>query len=91
LPVITPAQIKAARELLGWSRRDLVARAYGVTANTVAKAEGERTGVPPSLEQIARIEAALRAGGIVFVTSPPGVRRRPRRVERTESAGSAAR
>ena len=37
--VITGAQIKAARKLLGWTRAELAVRAFGVSSHTVEGAE----------------------------------------------------
>lgn len=61
---VMPAQIRAARALLGWSRPDL-AKAAGVSARTVAALEldepGERR--PATVDKVA---AALEAAGIRF-------------------------
>lgn len=70
--IILGPQIRAGRALLGWSRKELATRAR-LHSNSVAYWEiTERI----SGRQIAceRMEAALRAAGVVFFTKPyPGV------------------
>jgi hypothetical protein len=61
--MITAEQIKAARALLNWSRWYLAEQAFGVSAHTVAKAEGERAGIAPTDEQLAAIKAVLGTNG----------------------------
>lgn len=73
----TPAQIRAARAILGLSQPEVAERA-GVSSMTVKRAEG--SGKPPaSAEAIAIIRAALEAAGVIFVAENgegPGVRLR---------------
>jgi hypothetical protein len=64
--LITGAQIRAARKLLGWHRGMVAIRGRGITGNTVGKAEGAYPGKPPTPEQLAEIKAVLEAAGIEF-------------------------
>ena len=70
----TPAQIRAARALVGLSQTE-VAVAASVSSMTVKRAEG--SGNPPaSAEAVASIRAALEAAGAVFLPengNGPGV------------------
>lgn len=72
--MIIPAQSKAARALIDWSREDL-AGASKVSVRTVVDFErGARQPIPATL---AAIRAALEAAGVIFVESNgegPGVR-----------------
>jgi transcriptional regulator with XRE-family HTH domain len=66
-----------ARAALGWSVRDLSARA-GVTANTVSRYENGADALGKTLLGIQR---ALEAGGVIFIDENgggPGVRLRAR-------------
>lgn len=79
---IIPEQCRAARALLNCSRTDL-AEASGVGRSTIAKFErGERT---PHKSNLASIQAALEAAGVVFTqgddTIGPGVHLRAPREE----------
>ena len=56
-------QIKAARELLGWSIYDLASRS-GVGRHAIERFETD--GRPPEAMYVAQIEAALSRGGIEF-------------------------
>ena len=69
--MITGAQIKAARKLLGWTRDRLGPRA-GLSVTLLTKIEdGLRT---PTNEQRLGIQDALGAAGIVFTNGDePGV------------------
>jgi ribosome-binding protein aMBF1 (putative translation factor) len=70
---ITAEQVNKARWLVGWSERDLAARA-GVSTSSVRSFEaGIRT---PTEWCAATIRKALEAGGIKFDDDPAGVRLR---------------
>jgi hypothetical protein len=71
---ITGAQIRAARELLGWARDRLCPRA-GLSATLLGKIEdGLRT---PTNEQRLGIQGALEAAGVEFTNGDePGVKLR---------------
>ena len=71
--LVTGAQIKAARALLGWRRIDLAAAA-GLHRNAVAYWEGQQR--MPRSEPFAcqKMRAALLTAGVVTVSTPaPGV------------------
>lgn len=73
--MVTCAQIRAARTLLGLSQPE-VALAAGVSSMTVKRAEG--SGKPAaSAEAIRVVQAALEAAGVVFTNGEePGVKLR---------------
>jgi ribosome-binding protein aMBF1 (putative translation factor) len=73
---ITPAECKAARELIGWSRTRLTARADDISESTIRTFEGGRR---PAEQKIIAIERALEAAGVIFVEENgdgPGVKLR---------------
>jgi transcriptional regulator with XRE-family HTH domain len=70
---ITPAQVKAARLLLGWTQSDLAGQA-GVSATTVTYAENDRPWRPAT--RLSAIRLALEAAGIEFDDKGHGVRMR---------------
>ena len=64
--MLEPAQIRAARALLGWRQEDL-SRASGVGTATIyriEKADGSTTGYVSTLS---RIHASLEAAGVLFI------------------------
>lgn len=73
--MVTCAQIRAARSLLGLSQPE-VAAAAGVSSMTVKRAEG--SGKPAaSAEAMRSVQAALEAAGVEFTNGEqPGVRMR---------------
>ena len=69
-----PAQIRAARALLGWTQADLAAKA-NVSTNAINSIE--RGKADPKLSTINAIRKALEAGGVEFQDGDaPGVRLR---------------
>jgi predicted transcriptional regulator len=64
IAMITAAQIRAARTLLGWQQLDLAAAA-GVSIATVKNIE--RGASDPRLSTVNAIERALLAAGIIFI------------------------
>jgi transcriptional regulator with XRE-family HTH domain len=72
--MITPAQCRAARAMLNWSRKEL-AEAAGVAERTIVDFErGARTPYERTLRDVA---AALERGGVEFIPANgggPGVR-----------------
>jgi hypothetical protein len=73
---ITPAQVRAARGLLGWPLDQLIA-ASGVPKRTMIRFEGS-TGVPRA-STVSAVRAALEAAGVEFIAEDgggPGVRLR---------------
>jgi transcriptional regulator with XRE-family HTH domain len=75
--MITPAQLRAARALLDWTRDDLAANS-GVAAVTAIGFEHGKT--DPKISTLYKWRRALEAAGVVFVdeddTIGPGVRLR---------------
>lgn len=70
----TPAQIRAARSLLGLSQPE-AARLAGVSVSTLKRAEGSIQ-VGASVDAVAAIQRALEAAGAVFLEengNGPGV------------------
>ncbi len=67
--MITPAQCRAARGLLGWSQRDLAGRAQ-VGLMTVNQLESEATA--PRRSTAAVIRSAFEAAGIEFIDENGG-------------------
>lgn len=71
----TPAQLRAARALLGLAQPDLADRA-GVSVSTLKRAEGSIQ-PPASASAVAAIRQALEGTGVVFLDGEgPGVRLR---------------
>jgi transcriptional regulator with XRE-family HTH domain len=74
--VVTGAQLRSARALLGWSSAQLAAKA-GLSRNTVERLE-QHDGVPPSRSQtLIDLQRAFESAGVEFIGSPeegPGVR-----------------
>lgn len=74
-----PAQIRAARHLIGLSQSE-VATATGLSLPTIKRAESDRD-VSVSADAIAAIRASLERAGVIFVAENgegPGVRLRKR-------------
>jgi DNA-binding XRE family transcriptional regulator len=76
-PTPTPAQLRAARALLGWSRDEL-AKHSGIAAETVQCFESR--GSDPKLGTVNNWRRALEAAGVRFIDADdmdgPGVRLR---------------
>ena len=76
--MITGEQIKAARELLGWTRFQLGQRA-NLHAAIVERAEGAKGALPITPYQRALLRTALEGAGVEFTDGDePGVRLRTR-------------
>jgi ribosome-binding protein aMBF1 (putative translation factor) len=70
--MITPAECKAARELLGWSRTRLAARADDISESTIRTFEN---GHLPTDRKINAVRRALEAAGVEFTNDgEPGVK-----------------
>lgn len=73
--MLTPAQLRAARALIGWSREDLATQS-GVGANTTK--DFEINGSDPKLGTVLKWRRALETAGVEFIdetaTGGPGVR-----------------
>jgi transcriptional regulator with XRE-family HTH domain len=64
--MLQPAQIRAARALLGWRQADL-SKTAGVgtaTIQRIEKGDGEITGY---ISTLLRIQAALEGAGVLFI------------------------
>ncbi|ODT86360.1 helix-turn-helix domain-containing protein [Phenylobacterium sp. SCN 70-31] len=81
--MLTAAQIRAARALLGWSQ-PVLAKASGVSLPTIVRMEGA---VGPGRSSAANVDAVWRAlenAGVMFLEGDdagalgPGVRLRPK-------------
>ena len=74
--MITSGQIKAARNLIGWTARDLALKA-GIGFSTLIRLESA-DGVPSSnVKTLSAIKKAFEDAGIEFIGTPedgPGVR-----------------
>jgi transcriptional regulator with XRE-family HTH domain len=66
---ILPAQLRAARALVDWSREDLAAAAK-TTTRTLARIEAGET--EPRGSTLAAIRAALEAAGVEFIAENGG-------------------
>ena len=81
--VLTPAQLRAARALIGWSREDLAERS-GVGANTTK--DFEINGSDPKLGTVQKWMRALEKEGVIFQDETdaegPGVRLKKGRPKR---------
>jgi len=76
--MITPAQIRAARALIGWKQTELAAAA-GLSEMSVKNIE--RGSTDPRVSTLEAIRQALEAAGVIFIPSNgngPGVRLRER-------------
>jgi DNA-binding XRE family transcriptional regulator len=75
---LTPEQMKAARQLLGWSQSDLAGH-VGVNTKTVWVFEAGKP--KPSVLDLDLVRTALESAGVIFVEENgegPGVRLRKR-------------
>ena len=64
--MIEPAQIRAARALLGWRQGDL-ARASGVGPATIHRIEKASSGSTGYVSTLSRIQAAFETAGVLFI------------------------
>ena len=74
--MITNAQLRAARGLLGWSQARL-AEGSGLGIATVKRMEGERGPLRSSAGNVWKVQQALEAAGVIFIDADvegPGVR-----------------
>jgi transcriptional regulator with XRE-family HTH domain len=75
--MLTPAQLRAARALVGWSR-DVLAEKSGTAAEIIQGFESR--GSDPKLGTVHRWRRALEAAGVKFIDADdqdgPGVRLR---------------
>jgi transcriptional regulator with XRE-family HTH domain len=64
--MLEPAQIRAARALLGWRQEDL-SKASGVGTATIHRIEKSDGPITGNISTLMRIEAALGKAGILFI------------------------
>ena len=64
--MILPAQLKAARALLGWSQ-DRLAQGSGVGASTIKRMETRQGSIGGHADNVWKIQAALEGAGIIFL------------------------
>jgi transcriptional regulator with XRE-family HTH domain len=64
---LEPAQIRAARALLGWRQEDL-SKASGVGTATIQRIEKSDGPITGYVSTVMRIEAAFEKAGILFIT-----------------------
>ncbi len=65
--MITSAQIKAARALLGMDQRQL-AQACGLSVPTIQRMEGSPGNVRGNVESLVRVVEALDAAGVILLS-----------------------
>jgi DNA-binding XRE family transcriptional regulator len=66
--MLEPAQIRAARSLLGWRQEDL-AKASGVGTATIQRIEKSEQPVTGYVSTLVRIQTAFEEAGIVFINA----------------------
>jgi len=64
--MLEPAQIRAARALLGWRQQDL-SKASGVGTATIQRIEKSDRPTTGYVSTLARIQAALETAGVLFI------------------------
>jgi transcriptional regulator with XRE-family HTH domain len=83
--MLEPAQIRAARALLGWRQEDL-SKASGVGTATIQRIEKSDPPVTGYVSTVLRIQAAFEDAGILFIgdddTAGIGLRLAKRRSKR---------
>jgi transcriptional regulator with XRE-family HTH domain len=62
--MLTPAQLRAARGLVGWTQADL-AEASGIHRNSIDSFEREAS--DPKRSTLLALESALKKAGVVFI------------------------
>ena len=75
--MLTSAQLRAARGLLGWSQTELAERA-GLGFATVQRAERDPDVITGNVKTVVKLQTALEDAGVVFIDADrdmgPGVR-----------------
>ena len=64
--MLEPAQIRAARALLGWRQEDL-SKASGVGTATIQRVEKSDGAITGYVSTVMRIQAAFEKAGILFI------------------------
>ena len=65
--MLEPAQIRAARALLGWRQEDL-SKASGVGTATIQRIEKSHGPITGYVSTVMRIQAAFEKAGVLFIT-----------------------
>src|SRR5258708_38993804 len=86
--MITAAQLRAARLLLGIDQRRL-AELSGLSAPTIQRLEASETMVRGNVDSLVKLIAAFEAAGIEMIDEGSGSNSQGRGVRRTIDAGSA--
>ena len=66
--MLDPAQIRAARALLGWTQEDL-AKASGVGTATIQRMEKSKQMITGYISTVVRLQEAFEKAGIQFIDS----------------------
>ena len=76
--MLTAAQLRAARALLGWSQPTL-AKASGISLPTIVRMEGQQGPGRSSAANVDAVRRALETAGVLFLDGEdgPGVRLKP--------------
>jgi transcriptional regulator with XRE-family HTH domain len=64
--MLEPAQIRAARALLGWRQQDL-SEAAGVGTATIQRIEKSTSTITGYVSTLLRIQAAFESAGVLFI------------------------
>jgi transcriptional regulator with XRE-family HTH domain len=64
--MITPAQMRAARALLGWDQRHL-AEVSGVSLPTIRRMESSEGNVRGNVDTLVKVVDALESGGVLLL------------------------
>ncbi len=78
--MITVAQMRAARGLLGWNQARLAA-ASGLAVSTIKRMEGSERLLRGTAENVWKVQQALEQAGVIFIDENeegPGVRLKKR-------------
>jgi transcriptional regulator with XRE-family HTH domain len=79
--MLSVAQLRAARALLGWSQGEL-AGASGLAIATIKRMESARGPMKSSAENVLKVQQAMEDAGVIFIDEDeegPGVRLRKSR------------
>jgi len=64
--MLEPAQIRAARALLGW-RQDELSKASGVGTATIRRIENSGSPISGNVSTVIRIQTAFEDAGVLFI------------------------
>ena len=86
--MLKPAQIRAARALLGWRQQDL-SKASGVGTATIQRIEKTNSTITGYVSTLERIQAAFEDAGVLFIdedgTASIGVRLAKKKIKQSSS------